>query len=466
MSPVVWLGIFASFALGVGGSACTRTGSQSAEQSSSGRSGSRGADSDRELPGYLVNADNGVDFAYFAPASGITAVSFPVVLQSHVVSSVEALPDVTVVSEPILLTSAEAGTELSDSVADRAFVEVCTRTTSDAASMGVIFPDEMLYFQALSSDSAQTCFSRMARLVLDKPYAFIRTTNGAVPTGYTLVEPAAEPTLPEATWAASGGSGSVTFGIAEGQEAYVHAISVIRDLPPVPTCAGGYSYLGAPGNSSISFGGQDASVTLAGRACAIDPDSGFGSPGVEFTLDPRSGTATSSSSSSTSTSSSGAPAGSHLMFVTSQSWNGNLGGGEGADAKCQAAALASSRAGTWKAIISVSASEEANTRITISGPVYNVDGEQLATGAASLWDGYLDNAVRFNEFGELASGSAWTGSSASGDVAETGGNCSLWFQGSGNTGRVGYAYNASTDWLSANTIACGTPLRLYCIDGQ
>ncbi len=442
--------------------ACTRTGSQAAEQTM-GRGGSKAPDSDRDLPGYLVDADNGVDFVYFAPASGITASTFPVVLHAHVLSEVDSPADATVVSEPILLSPAESDAELSEDLADRVFMEVCTRTTQGAADMGVIFPEEMLYFQALVSDGTQVCFSRMARFVFNKPYAFIRTANGAAPSGYTLSDPPADPLTPEAAWAESGGAGSVTFGIADGQDSYAHAISVIRDLPAVPTCAGGYSFLGAAGIESINFSGQDPSATLAARVCAIDPVSGFGSPGAEFALEPRAGAA-SSSGSTTSSSSSGAPAGSHVLFVTSTPFAAMLGPPSAIDARCMNAAAGASLSGVWKAVISITAESDAKGRISITAPVYNMAGERLADDADTFWDGQLEAAVGFDEFGAAKSVVVWTGSATNGGLFALAGTCSSWSVGAAeSTGRTGFSGSANTGWISMSQSGCDGNFSLYCI---
>jgi hypothetical protein len=59
----------------------------------------------------------------------------------------------------------------------------------------------------------------------------------------------------------------------------------------------------------------------------------------------------------------------------------------------------------------------AKNRLDIEAPIYNTQGELIATDAADLWDGAIDHAVKYNEFGVYDIQSyfdAWTGTYADG----------------------------------------------------
>ncbi len=441
----------------------TRVGVQAADQSGA-RGGSKAADSDRELPGYLVEAENGVDFVYFARRTGINAMVFPVVLESYVLGADVSLSAVTVLSDPILLAPAIDGAELTELQSERALVEVCTRVTQDHAEMGVIFPNEGIYLRALNAAGDRVCFARVARFVLNQPYAFVRTTDGAIPRGFSLVQPAANPLLPVVNWAANDDAGTVAFQVASNQDEYQHALGIQRHMAPA-TCAGGESFLSPVGDESIEFNDLDSSIMRRGRVCAIDPQQGFVSPGVEIALDNGGGDAGAGDGSDNG-GGTGIPMSAQLMFVTSQTFLGNMGADAGVDRLCQVSAEAAELSGTWKAVIST-VSGHARTRVGIHGAVYNMVGEKLADSASDFWDGELENAVGHDEFGSDRPVMVWTGSRASGEGYATGEHCLSWMSsGELTVGSVGLSYRRTAEWMEFNAMPCDNSASLYCINGQ
>jgi hypothetical protein len=156
------------------------------------------------------------------------------------------------------------------------------------------------------------------------------------------------------------------------------------------------------------------------------------------------------------------------MFVSSTSYNGNLGGLSGADAICQGLADAESLGGTWKAVIS---SEAVNVkdRIAVTGAVYNLGNSLLALNSADMWDGSLGNAVLYDESGLNvgAWGDVWAGSLNNG-TKWTGWNCSSWSNGSsGASAYLGGSDQSSSGWIQTNSgTNCANTKKLYCIDGQ
>lgn len=91
----------------------------------------------------------------------------------------------------------------------------------------------------------------------------------------------------------------------------------------------------------------------------------------------------------------------HRIFVTSTTYDGDLGGLDGADSICTSVANAAGISGSYKAIIS-GIIEGANFRIPITGEIYMVGltGEiKVAGPGRSLWDEHLQNPINIDENG-------------------------------------------------------------------
>ncbi len=88
----------------------------------------------------------------------------------------------------------------------------------------------------------------------------------------------------------------------------------------------------------------------------------------------------------------------HVVFVTSATFNGNLGGLAGADDPCEALASAAGRVGTWRAILSDSTTD-ASARITVTGPIRDTVGTLVANNAADLSDGSIASPIARDENG-------------------------------------------------------------------
>jgi hypothetical protein len=68
---------------------------------------------------------------------------------------------------------------------------------------------------------------------------------------------------------------------------------------------------------------------------------------------------------------------------------------------------------TWKAIGSTSA-VSAIAHIGVTGAVYNLQGQLVATNSADMFDGTLASAIEFDQYGSLAIRAVWTGSTLAG----------------------------------------------------
>ncbi len=89
------------------------------------------------------------------------------------------------------------------------------------------------------------------------------------------------------------------------------------------------------------------------------------------------------------------------VFVSSTTYNGNLGGIAGANSKCQSRADAASLGGTWKAWISTSTSSPSTTFTQSAFPYSMVNGTQIASNWNDLTDGSINTTINLNEFGNV-----------------------------------------------------------------
>lgn len=153
------------------------------------------------------------------------------------------------------------------------------------------------------------------------------------------------------------------------------------------------------------------------------------------------------------------------VFVTSTTYNGNLGGVQGSNDKCQARAAAAGLAGTYLAWISTGAGDQPSSTFTQSTTGYiQVEGTKVADSWADLTDGDLDTAINVNEFGQnTAATNVWTNVASSGATKASASTCLNWTDGTaGNSGHRGSNTSATATWTDAGTTACNNARRLYC----
>lgn len=166
---------------------------------------------------------------------------------------------------------------------------------------------------------------------------------------------------------------------------------------------------------------------------------------------------------------------SHTVFVTSATFTGNLNasyngqtfsdGLTGGDYRCTYIANQAGRAGSWKAILS-SESVDANSRLSIVGPVYNAAStpQLVANNSADFWDGSLANTVQFNESSGAYGGYVWTGTNHAGGrlINYT---CNSWTNGNGSySSYLGYSNQTSSSWAAYTTTGSSSSYPLYCIN--
>jgi hypothetical protein len=153
------------------------------------------------------------------------------------------------------------------------------------------------------------------------------------------------------------------------------------------------------------------------------------------------------------------PATHKTVFLSSASYDGNLGGLSAADAKCQSLANAARLGGTYRAWISDSI-VGVESRMTKSDlPYLLVNGTKIADGFDDLADDSIDHAFNVDEKGvPHGNPEVWTGWREY--------SCGNWTtNSSGSQGLVGVAGETGHAWQAAYYQFCNrTNVRLYCIE--
>lgn len=169
-------------------------------------------------------------------------------------------------------------------------------------------------------------------------------------------------------------------------------------------------------------------------------------------------------------------ASSKRVFVTSSTYNGNLGGLSGADAKCQTVASASKLGGTWKAWLSNSTTSAASRLVHVGVEYKLINGTVVANNWDSLISGTLAHPIDIDETGKsVASNQAvWTdtdylGMTALGLLGTSGPaiDCKSWTSTSGAQGGIGLTGSqAGKGWWTNKDIPqpCDKMYRLYCFE--
>lgn len=164
----------------------------------------------------------------------------------------------------------------------------------------------------------------------------------------------------------------------------------------------------------------------------------------------------------------GCPTFPRTVFVTSTTYDGNLGGLAGADAKCQTQAAAGGLSGTFKAWLSI-ATTAAASRLSHTADVYETtNGDVIAADFAALTNTAnvdLAHAIDVDEFGNTVTGEfAWTATTSTGDFVPNSKTCNDWTDEQFLTGaRVGQTGQVNGAWTNIGTATCDNLRRLYCI---
>ena len=162
------------------------------------------------------------------------------------------------------------------------------------------------------------------------------------------------------------------------------------------------------------------------------------------------------------------------VFVTSLSFQGNLGGLAGADTFCQNLAdnfaMPPLPVGTYTAWLSSSSPvSDARDRVTDDPSITNLsryvltDGTVIANGFVGLIDDELDSSINLDESGStvVSTPGVWTGTSSLGVFFDS--SCLNWTsKDAGEKGKIGSVDFADSRWTSLMPNFCNMNQRLYC----
>ena len=159
-----------------------------------------------------------------------------------------------------------------------------------------------------------------------------------------------------------------------------------------------------------------------------------------------------------------------LVFVSSTTSTGNMGGLEGADAQCNALAGAAGLKGTFKAWLSDSVTEVASRFNWKPENVYRGTNDAIISTSLNLLDGTIDNVIDHNEKGvQIAPGFVWTNTSSNGWRTNvlTGYTCGDWqVETTINVGSVGESGSKDQKWTNFgfNGRCAVDSFRIYCFE--
>jgi hypothetical protein len=163
------------------------------------------------------------------------------------------------------------------------------------------------------------------------------------------------------------------------------------------------------------------------------------------------------------------------VFVTSLSYDGNLGGVTGADAKCQERANSANLGGIWKAWITTATTiDVANSFVHSNNPYKLLDGTLIANNWTDLTDQTLLHSINMTEYREVVDRvqnywNVWTNTGTSGHIYDTQTDltCANWTSNlAARTGRGGSTAETNYRWTASEYTGhqCNTQARLYCFE--
>jgi hypothetical protein len=158
----------------------------------------------------------------------------------------------------------------------------------------------------------------------------------------------------------------------------------------------------------------------------------------------------------------------NLMFTTSGTYNGNLGGLAGADAKCNTLAQAAGRKGNYRAYLG-SSTGTAKSRFTGASGWTLVNGAPLVNTIGEFGTITLPNAPIYNERGTdlTQSGNIQVWTATLSDTSYAGASCQTSTAGSDWTDATSKSYYGLCTYKTSTVIinkpdGCNQTFRLYC----
>jgi hypothetical protein len=160
------------------------------------------------------------------------------------------------------------------------------------------------------------------------------------------------------------------------------------------------------------------------------------------------------------------------VFVTSRTFQGDLGGLAGADAACQLAAMSANLPGIYQAWLSDGVASPV-TRFTRGTNYRLVDGTVIARDFDDLTDGNLRSQISLDEDGMpppdqmiCEPGQVWTSTTAAGEPDPSTGHCNGWTSARfADNGGGGTYLSRDEGWTEGCVnFVCFSRLPLYCFE--
>ena len=170
------------------------------------------------------------------------------------------------------------------------------------------------------------------------------------------------------------------------------------------------------------------------------------------------------------------PNGSCRVFLTSTTSNGNLGGLDEADSRCQQLADAEGLGGTFRAWLADETGSPATRFLKSPDPYVRIDGERVADNWNDLIDGSIQNPINVTEKGEPTTDTKWVWSNTNPDGTARarvggGGDCQNWTSETGgyqakNQGKRGIVSKKNNQWSTDKVVSMGCDFSnaLYCFE--
>ena len=159
--------------------------------------------------------------------------------------------------------------------------------------------------------------------------------------------------------------------------------------------------------------------------------------------------------------------GSCLVFMTSSTHTGDVGGLDGADTICQDLADAAGLPGAYLAWLSDDTGSPSTRFTRATAPYIRMDGEIIADSYDDLTDGSnLNRAINLTEEGvggAIAPNQVWTSTGDDGQQQLAPDNCDGWTNGTAAfKGDFGLKSSIGPAWTGSDTRTCDLESRLYC----
>ena len=155
-----------------------------------------------------------------------------------------------------------------------------------------------------------------------------------------------------------------------------------------------------------------------------------------------------------------------IIFITSQTYQGNVNGLAGADQRCRMLAAIANlpRFETYRAWLSSSTKSAGERLLHSRGRYVLVNGLVVAQDWDALVSGTLEHPINVDENSQTQAVRAWTSTLASGEAAPGADFCDDWTGVLDFDGGTGLPGATDATWSFFENVPCDVELRLYCLE--